>query len=176
MEITDSIDYINDAEVEVNGVPFFAIPFNKIDASTAHNWVTSDLNLLCGQICSLKIEYKDQLIEGITKIPGSIGPVEVNGATIHWQGDSLNVYYDITIQGLWSERPFIGSSYNAREKVPVYQPGVYKIIITAYDKNYSLALHNIKSNMIGDSLSIGVEGAYGVFGSGCVWEGELKLE
>lgn len=175
-EYSDSIPYVFDATVEINGVPFEPIDREDInDYLDAMNWKTTGLDLTYGQVCSLKIEWQGHTIIGVTRVPDSVAPVTTRGATIFWHGDSVSTLYDFQIPEQWGERNYTGTSLNLKERYYRYEPGKYDIMIYQYDKNfnqYQEAFYSPEEN----PLSFGLQGAYGVFASRSLWEGTVSLE
>ncbi|MDZ7290828.1 MAG: hypothetical protein ONB44_06460 [candidate division KSB1 bacterium] len=161
--IGDSLRYVQDAHVEVNGFPFTPISLDRINPQNPHNWVTTDLKIECGQICSLRVLYKERIIRGQTIVPSSLEPVTIKNDTIRWHHDPSHFGYSVSLNE--AHVSHIGEAYFG---IRYFPPGRYRLQIRAYDQNYERALTTA-------SGSIGLEGAYGLFASACVWQDSVDL-
>lgn len=167
--IGDSLRYVQDARVEVNGVSFAPLPAIRLNSGVVYNWATADLKIECGQACSLRVFFKSRLIRGQTIVPATIEPVTINSSVISWKGnEALRHQYAV-----WINNSYFGfisrPQFNARTYLFPFRPGRYRVQILAYDQNY---VQSISSN---DS-ALGLEGAYGLFASACAWEDSVDLE
>ena len=165
---SSQLPYIQDAQVEVNGVQFAPIPLDRIDPQNPFNWITSGLEINCGQLCSLTVQYEQQEIRGKTMVPPTIEPVSIYNATISWRGDSSIRDYSIWVNDVFfSYIP--ETTFDVSRRYFNFHPGRYRVRILAFDENYSRTITS-------DAASIGIEGAYGLFASACAWEDSVDLK
>lgn len=166
--LSEPLPSVTDAIVEVNGVRFTAITMDRSNPTDPYNWTTTELNLQCGQLCSLRVFYRDRIIRGQTIVP-QIAPVSVKGDTIFWAGEFAPYKYAVWLNDL---------HFTAIRKLPFvvrenyftpFPPGRYRLRVEAYDENYAYAQES-RIN------SIGIEGAFGLFAAACAWEDSVDLK
>ena len=171
-EYSNSIPYVYDASVEINGISFEPIPRDSVnDYRDCMNWQTTELKLTYGQTCSLTIHWQGNLITGMTQIPESVSPVSTSGSVVEWQGQTNSVYYDFEVPGYWREKQVKSTSLDFKEIYYRYEPGEYDVIIYKYDNNYFEYVYSTYNDS--EKLSFGLTGSYGVFASKSAWEGYL---
>ncbi|NUO81285.1 DUF4249 family protein [candidate division KSB1 bacterium] len=162
---SDSLPYIQDAQVEINGAPLLPVSPQELAPQKSFNWVARGLALQCGQACSLRIIYRDRLVRGAAVIPQSLEPVTVSRDTIRWRADNSHSEYALYLNGMRygsGITPYFVRYYPLR-------PGKYHVRILAFDHVYSQT----------PSLSHpsnGLEGAQGFFASACAWEDSVDLK
>ncbi len=162
---SDSLPYIQDANVEINGVSFSPVSSRELHPQNSFNWTTRALALQCGQACSLRIVYRDRLIRGTAVIPQSLEPVTVSKDTIHWRADSSHSEYAVYLNG-----GRYGSSINPYfVRYRPISPGRYHVRILAFDHVYGQALRQPRP-------ASGLQGAYGLFAAACAWEDSVDLK
>jgi len=162
--IGDSLQYVQDARIEVNGVLFMAIPANLRNPQTPYNWVAPNLKIACGQLCSLRVFYKEKVIRGQTVAPASLEPVIIKNDTIRWRGDPSHYGYSVRLNEAYFGH--IGGTYfDFRFNFPA---GRYFLQILAFDRNYQYQQALSTTN--------GLDGAYGLFASACAWKDSVDLK
>jgi len=160
--IGDSLRYVQDARIEINGVPFVAIPADRRSPQNPFNWVAPNLKIECGQLCSLRVFYKEKIIRGQTVAPASLEPVIIQNDTIRWRGDPSHYSYSVRLNEAYFGH-IAGTYFDFRFNFP---SGRYFLQILAFDRNYQQAL----------STNNGLDGAYGLFASACAWKDSVDLK